>query len=131
MKTIDIKKINEYSSFVTRQGKRVKFIKYVPETVEKSKLIFLLEDKVLSCDESGKCWIINGVESSTIESSYIAFDIFVDSNMVGWINLNIKSSDSKEVVLSDCSPFVYKTYEDALRNTTEKTFKTVKIEWSE
>lgn len=127
---IDITKINKYPSFVTRQGKKVKLIKYVPKALEKAKLLFLLEDKVLECDEEGKCWSVNGVDSSATESSYSAFDVFVDRNFVGYINLEECDKLSQGNILSECSAFVYRSYEEALKASTEKTFKTVKIEWS-
>lgn len=130
MKPIEIDKIEKYSSFVTRNGKQAKFIKYVPEANSQTRLLFLVDEKVLGCDTTGKCWVINGVDSSFTDSRYYGFDIFVDNKIVGWINLNASTKLKNPNVLAECSSLIYKTYEEAIKNATEKTFKTLKIEWS-
>lgn len=129
MRQIDIKQIENYTSFITRQGKIAKFIKYVPEAEPKTRLLFLVDDKVLGCDETGKCWVINGMDSSVAETRYFGFDIFVDNKIVGWININVSNKLKNPNIIMECSPVIYKTQEEALKNATEKTFKTIKIEW--
>lgn len=130
MKEIDIENIENYTSFITRQGKVAKYIKHIPKADLKNRLLFLVDDKVLGCDQNGKCWTINGVDSSVLETKYYGFDIFVDSKITGWININNNDKQKSSNILMECSPVIYKTQEEALKNTTEKTFKTIKIEWS-
>lgn len=126
---IDIKTINNYSSFLTRQGKNAKFIKYLPNAEPRRRLIFLVDTNELNCDEKGKCWSVNGVDSKTLETSYLGFDIFAEDRNIGWINLNNSEIPKENNVLTECSPVIYNSQEEALKNSTEKTYKTIKIEW--
>lgn len=129
MKQIDIKLIDQYPGFITRSGKPAKFVKYIPTASPKTRLLFVVGEQILGCDEQGTCWSVNGIDSSVTETRYVSYDVFVDNKYVGWINLNV-SEEFQKGVLSECSPFIYSSLEDALRNSTEKTYKTLKIEWS-
>lgn len=126
---IDIKKLNTYSFFETRQGKPAKFIKHLPNAEPKSRLLFLVDSNVLTCDETGKCWSVNGVDAKTIDASYLGFDVFVKDKNEGWINLNFSENLKEYNILTECSSVIYISLEEALKNSTEKTYKTVKIEW--
>lgn len=129
MRKIEIEKIEQYSSFITRNGKRAKFIKYLPTANPKARLVFLVEEKVLCCDEKGVCWTINGIDSLVSETRYVGYDVFVDTKNIGWLNIQASTKKDKSI-LAECSPVIYSSQEEALKNMNEKTYKTLKIEWS-
>lgn len=131
MKEIVINHINQYSSFITRNGKKAVFVKHVPSNNEKNRLVFVVGEQILGCDEKGICWYINGNDSSITESRYMAYDVFVDDKCVGWLNLETNTNIKEKNILSECSSVIYASLQEALKHSTEKTYKTIKLEWTE
>lgn len=128
MKQIDISKINSYSRFVTAGLKEAKFISHQPEAKEKNRLIFMVDGNIILTDERGKCYTINGYDSSYFEASgYTNFDVFVDDIQRGWINI-LKSNATEEIV-STCSGEIYNSFQTAKKFFDENCLKTVQIEW--
>lgn len=128
MKTIDISKINSYSRFVTKGLKEAKFISYQPEAKENNRLIFMVEGNIILTDEKGKCYTINGYDSSYSDASgFPNFDIFVDDIQRGWINI-LKSNSTGDIV-SMCSGEIYNSFQTAKKFFNDDCLKTVQIEW--
>lgn len=128
MRAIDIRRLSFVNSkFVTRVGKEVKFLNYVPEANEKNRLLFLLEGNILGCDEEGRCWTVNSYDSSYSETDFRNFDVFVDDLIHGYINIYKTASGY-------FSHGIYTSREEAKKEVLEKSekfVKTLKIEWSE
>lgn len=127
MKEIDIRRIKINSSkFITRLGKEVKFLNYVPEAGQNNRLLFLLEGNILGCDEQGKCWTVNSYDSSYSETDFRNFDVFVDDLVHGYINIYKSASGY-------FSHGIYNSREEAKEQSVESDnfIKTIKIEWSE
>ena len=124
MKEIDISKLSSYSKFVTRTGKEVSLIKYVPQAHDKSKLLFILEGNVLGCDEKGKCWTVNSYDSFYTETSYLNFDVFAEDVIVGYINI-FELNGSWFVQEGR----IHRNLEEAIQKK-QKGSKIIKIDWT-
>lgn len=123
MKEIDIKTLKSSSKFVTRGLKPAKFLNYVPEAQERSRLLFMVEGNIVQTDEKGKCWFVNSYDADFTSTSFHNFDVFVDNRVSAWINIKEKG-DWYEV------EGIYKTYEEA-KNSKSPVYKTIEIEWRE
>lgn len=119
---IDINELNKYEKFITRGLKPAKFLNYVPEANEKTRLLFMVEGNVIQTDEEGICWFVNSYESSYTNTSFHNFDVFVDDKVKYWTNVYKKGS---EYYVDG----VFETYEIAKSNAKDTVYKTVELNW--
>lgn len=124
MRKIDISKIDEQTSYVTKEGKAVKLLNYVSQAHPRSKLLFLLEGNILGCDEEGKCWTVNNYDSSFTDTDFRKFDVFVDDRIKGYMNIYKEGKWFRNSKL-------HKTREEAKKFAEPELYKTIEIDWSD